>query len=361
MEAGNVRAAGRPRKMPDEEKTKYARVSAVDRSRIIDAYRRGGNLKQLAQTLGINIKTVRSITATDRETAKKRGGSSKKFDRDVVNTLREILEKNPSFTLMQIRMSLTEKFPGIEISKSTIDRLLDGHGYTLKLITQRPVDRNRPDVKEERRKFAQWLQNEGTTVTRYYIDETNFNVWCARSFGRAKRGAPAIRLATSTKGANMNVLACMSANGLLHWTLVDKIHWAVFNEFLDDLSKKVHHQEPGTEAVFLFDNAPAHRRAEEVLLATTEHSVKRLPPYSPFFNPIEEVFSKFKAGVKAFLAERRDRLFMTPPGISKKQHRRALLVEAAGESMQHILRVECAAYDRHNYTFVQAALECHDM
>lgn len=77
MEAGKVRAAGRPRKMPDEEKTKYARVSAVDRSRIIDAYRRGGYLKQLAQTLGINIKTVRSITATDRETAKKRGGSSK--------------------------------------------------------------------------------------------------------------------------------------------------------------------------------------------------------------------------------------------------------------------------------------------
>lgn len=347
--------------MPDEGKTKYNIVSAVDRSRIIDAHRRGGDLKQLAETLGINIKTVRSIAATDRETAKKRGGSSKKFRQDVVETLHEIIENNPSFTLMQIRMSLIEKFPDTEISKSTIDRLLDGHGYTLKLVTQRPVDRNRPDVKEERRKFAQWLQNEGTTITRYYIDETNFNVWCARSFGRAKRGAPAIRLATSTKGANINVLACMSANGVLHWTLVDKVHWAVFNEFLCDVSEKVHHQEPGAEAVFLFDNAPAHRRAEAVVLATSEHSMKRLPPYSPFFNPIEEVFSKFKAGVKTFLAERQDDLFTTPPGLSKKQHRRALLVEAAGESMQHVLRVERAAYDRHNYTFVQAALECHDM
>ncbi|KAH7986672.1 hypothetical protein HPB52_024816 [Rhipicephalus sanguineus] len=125
--------------------------------------------------------------------------------------------------------------PNIEVSTSTIDRLLDGHGYSVKLLTQRPVDRNRADVKQLRRRYAQWLQSEGTTLTRYYIDETNFNVWCSRSFGRAKRG------------------------------------------------------------------------------------------------------------------------------ISKKEHRRALLVEAAGRSMQHIQRVDCAAYDRHNYTFVQAALDCLDM
>ncbi|KAH7965061.1 hypothetical protein HPB49_003109 [Dermacentor silvarum] len=87
------------------------------------------------------------------------------------------------------------------------------------------------------------------------------------------------------------------------FSMEDKVHWTVFNEFLDDVSKKVHHQEPGTEAVFLFDNAPAHRHDEAVVLASSEHSMKRLPPYSPFFNPIEETFSKFKADVKTFLAE----------------------------------------------------------
>ncbi|KAH7938789.1 hypothetical protein HPB52_000324 [Rhipicephalus sanguineus] len=66
--------------------------------------------------------------------------------------------------------------PNIEVSTSTIDRLLDGHGYSVKLLTQRPVDRNRADVKQLRRRYAQWLQSEGTTLTRYYIDETNFNM-----------------------------------------------------------------------------------------------------------------------------------------------------------------------------------------
>ncbi|KAH7967692.1 hypothetical protein HPB52_001652 [Rhipicephalus sanguineus] len=361
MEDRDTRRPGRPRKAPDEQKKKYARVSPVDRCRIIDVHRRGGDLKVLSETLGINIKTVRSIAATDRDTAKTRGGSSKKFGPDVVDALQQIVQENPSFTLEQIKRALKEEMPNIEVSTSTIDRLLDGHGYSVKLLTQRPVDRNRADVKQLRRRYAQWLQSEGTTLTRYYIDETNFNVWCSRSFGRAKRGAPACRLSTSEKGANINVIACMSASGLVHWTIADKVHWAVFNDFLAEVSRKVSQQEPGIQAVFLFDTAPAHRRAEQAVLAASDHTVKWLPPYSPFFNPIEELFSKFKAGVKGFLSERRDDLLTTPGGISKKEHRRALLVEAAGRSMQHIQRVDCAAYDRHNYTFVQAALDCLDM
>ncbi|KAH7961522.1 hypothetical protein HPB52_009529 [Rhipicephalus sanguineus] len=340
MEDRDTRRPGRPRKEPDEQKKKYARVSPVDRCRIIDVHRRGGDLKVPSETLGINIKTVRSIAATDRDTAKTRGGSSKKFGSDVVDALQQIVQENPSFTLEQIKRALKEEMPNIEVSTSTIDRLLDGHGYSVKLLTQRPVDRNRADVKHLRRRYAQWLQSEGTTLTRCYIDETNFNVWCSRSFGRAKRGAPACRLSTSAKGANVNVIACMSANGLVHWTIADKVHWAVFNDFLAEVSRKVCQQEPGIQAVFLFDNAPAHHRAEQAFLAASDHTVKWLPPYSPFFNPIEELFSKFKAGVKGFLSERRDDLLTTPGGISKKEHRRALLVDATGRSMQHIQRVD---------------------
>ncbi|KAH7968973.1 hypothetical protein HPB52_013284 [Rhipicephalus sanguineus] len=61
MEDRDTRRPGRPRKAPDEQKKKYARVSPVDRCRIIDVHRRGGDLKVLSETLGINIKTVRSI------------------------------------------------------------------------------------------------------------------------------------------------------------------------------------------------------------------------------------------------------------------------------------------------------------
>ncbi|KAH7979902.1 hypothetical protein HPB49_011858 [Dermacentor silvarum] len=194
-------------------------------------------------------------------------------------------------------------YQGLQVSTSTIDRLLDGHEYTLKLATPRPADRNQSDVKRDRRDYAQWLQNQTSNLSRIYVDETNFNVWCARSFAGAKRGTPAVRMVPSTKGANINIIACMSADGLILWKAVHKVHWLVFDELLAEASKQVQQNDPTSHAVFIFDNAPALHRAENATLASMTHSVKNLPPYSPFFNPIEEMFSKFKWHVKAFLSE----------------------------------------------------------
>lgn len=189
----------RPKKAPGEAKKKYNSVSNVDRARIVEVSRCNRHLKLLAEMLGINVKTARSIAATDRSTAKKRGGSSKKSDETAVHALTEIVDNNPSFTLSQIRPALAETMPDLEISFSSIDRLLDGHSYSLKLATVRLVERNSPEVKAKRQEYAEWLQNEGMTVSCYYIDETNFNVWCARSFARARRGALAVKLVTGTR------------------------------------------------------------------------------------------------------------------------------------------------------------------
>ncbi|KAL1435129.1 hypothetical protein MTO96_011259 [Rhipicephalus appendiculatus] len=252
--------------------------------------------------------------------------------------------------------------PGVTISASTVDRLLDAHSYSVKLVTQRPADHNRDDVKHSRNLYAQWLQSDGPRVCRFYLDETNYNIWRSRNFGRATKRQPAVHTTTTTKGANLNIIACMSANGVIHWTAVDRVHWAVFNYFLSDVSARVERDEPSTEAVFIFDGAPAHTRAEQTALANSLHSIKRLPAYSPFFNPIE-VFSKFKSHAKAYLSESLDLVLATPQGMTKKEHRRSLLLDAARHSMQQIQRVDCAlylldcaAFDRHNFSFVPAAL-----
>ncbi|KAH7943041.1 hypothetical protein HPB52_004024 [Rhipicephalus sanguineus] len=191
--------------------------------------------------------------------------------------------------------ALEEQMPGVTISTSTVDRLLDAHSYSVKLVTQRPADRNRDDRKHSRKLYAQWLQFDGPRVCRFYLDEMNYNIWCSRNFGRAAKGQPAVHTTTTTKGANLNIMACMSGNGVIHWTAVDRVHWAVFNDFLSYVSAREESEEPNTEAVFISDGAPAHAQAEQAALANSVYSIKRLPAYSPFFNPIEEVFSKFKS------------------------------------------------------------------
>ena len=62
-------------------------------------------------------------------------------------------------------------------------------------------------------------------------------------------------------------------------------------------------------AHLIFDNAPSHRYNED---ASRLVSIKRLPKYSPFLNPIVMAFSSWKAAIKRELASKQD-LFLNIP------------------------------------------------
>lgn len=351
---------GHPRKDPNDPPRKYATVSQQDRERLLDCHRRGGDLTSTAKMLAVNIKTARSIVRTDRDVPKRRGGSSKKFGPEVVNILTNLVDTRAAYTLKQLRQKLMERIPNIDISLATIDRLLDGHSYSLKKLTLRPADRNREDVKSARRNYAMWLQSEGPQTLRYYVDETNFNIWCSRSYGRSKKGTPAVKKTTNSKGSNVNIVACMSCNGVQLWRVVERVTHVTFNEFLEELSRSISESEPGQNAVIIMDNAPAHKRAQMALLCDG-HTVKYLPPYSPFFNPIEEMFAKFKFDVRAFLTEREEEILAHPAGTTIRDHRRSFLLQAAQQCMERLHRVDCASFDRNHFRYVSEALERADM
>lgn len=142
----------------------------------------------------------------------------------------------------------------------------------------------------------------------------------------------------------------MSSLGVLYFELHGKITHVQFNEFLKRCSDMV-----DGAATFIFDNAPVHKRAREVELKR-EHRFSFLPPYSPMFNPIEELFSTFKSAVKRQLAERRAEIFTRPISTSIAQYRRQLLQEIARESLENIAATQCNNWDRHMFSFVDAAI-----
>ncbi|KAH7955103.1 hypothetical protein HPB49_024497 [Dermacentor silvarum] len=98
----------------------------------------------------------------------------------------------------------------------------------------------------------------------FYVDETNYNMWCSRKLGPAKKGIAALQTTTSANGMNIDIIACMSANGVLHSPIVERVHWIMFNDFLGDVSAGVDSEEPETEAAFILDNDPAYKRAEQI-------------------------------------------------------------------------------------------------
>lgn len=73
---------------------------------------------------------------------------------------------------------------------------------------------------------------------------------------RAKRGAPAAKLVTDTE-EETNILLLILASSVVHWSIANKAHWAIFDQFLEESLQRAREHDPNGQAVFTFDNAPA--------------------------------------------------------------------------------------------------------
>ncbi|EGZ21535.1 hypothetical protein PHYSODRAFT_299225 [Phytophthora sojae] len=118
------------------------------------------------------------------------------------------------------------------------------------------------------------------------------------------------------------------------------------------------------DLVVVCDNASIHTNVKEITRRAEYAGVEfsNLSPYSPMLNPIENVFSVFKSGVKAFLAAQRDKILQVPPNQTKAAHRAHYLLRAAKYSMSVKVTPDlCDSEAAHILSFHAAALDEHDM
>jgi transposase len=93
-------------------------------------------------------------------------------------------------------------------------------------------------------------------------------------------------------------------------------------------------------AIFIMDNVPFHRVSEiNDTIEREGHGIKFLPRYSPFLNPIENMFSQWKTLVKACAARNCDELLA---------HIDSTFLRITGEN--------CARYYRHMLSFIQRCI-----
>ena len=119
------------------------------------------------------------------------------------------------------------------------------------------------------------------------------------------------------------------------------------------------------EATIAFDNAPSHQGAEDWLTLPPTHHIKRLPPYSPFLNPIENVFSVLKSHVKQHMTAQQermdDRVSAARAGMSLESWRRGILLDGIEMAMQSVTGNQVAAQYRHSNTFLPACAAKEDI
>lgn len=199
-----------------------------------------------------------------------------------------------------------------------------------------PQDRNRPDVIDARRAYAGWyleVTNMEQPPELIYVDESGFNLWTARTRGRAHRGVRAVRVVHGQRGGNFTlILAVSSRRGIVHSDFFQGgTNAQRFNQWLQDAAAAAGDQ----PAIFVMDNAPCHRHTQDA------GAVKLLPPYSPFLNIAENAFSIWKASFKRELAEVREEIRNQDAGV-----RQATLVQLGQQNLAAITPLKMAAATR---------------
>ena len=88
---------------------------------------------------------------------------------------------------------------------------------SLKLARPLAVGRNRPDKIQSRFEYANWFLNIGVVGHCVFIDECGYNIWTAKSYGRAAAGERAYRQVCGQRGRNVTIVISVSPRaGLVH-------------------------------------------------------------------------------------------------------------------------------------------------
>jgi transposase-like protein len=327
------------------------RISKADKQRLIACSENGGDFVTLANHLGIKETSARTIIRRhikNLHQGRHGGHKPRVMTGEVGQSLVEFVEKNPLATLETMRGFLSSAC-GVNVSVSTIAGYLDGHLITIKQVRDVLAARNSPPTKERRFHYAKWFIENQMRDKCVYIDESGFNIWTRRNYGRSKKGDRCFRVCDGQRGQNISLCMAIGITGVLHYKLVvGSFDSQKYCEFLTELSEIL----SGGEFAFVMDNCSIHGNAD---LDREEHTAVFLPPYSPFLNPIEAAFSALKAAIK-------ERLNAIGAGIGYTlPQRRAVLQTIIAGAVDVINGSKCRAFFNHSSTFLAKCIQREDI
>jgi transposase len=281
-------------------------TSNLDRRRIVDAYLAGDSVAAIARFLSLNRSTIYLIIRVYKEENRveknPRGGSRvSKLTTVDHERIRAMVDADCCLSLREIARRHQEA-TGVSISKTSVDRCLSSFHYTLKRLHPIPADRNTDRTLGLRAEYvSRFMTLLGTTEQRriLFIDEAGFSVSMRTSRGQSLIGSLANLTIPALCSRNISICAAMSSEGLIHYSVQTcAFNTDSFCDFLWVLMTRL--TEEGIDSATLIgDNVAFHRstRARDIIISGGHH-LDFLAPYSPFLNPIENAFSKWKESVR---------------------------------------------------------------
>ena len=279
-----------------------ARALSIDlRLRVVAAIEHGLSRRQAAARFGVSPASAVRWSARRRENgdiAPERQGGDRRSQRIETHAqlILDAVAATPDITLAELRDKVMAH--GLSTSIASLWRFFDRRKITLKK-TAHAAEQRRATVNEAR---ATWFEGQLDLDPErlVFIDETGANTKMARLYGRAPRGERCRAAVPHGHWKTTTFTAGLRSDGLIAPLVLDgPMDGDAFIAWVEQsLAPSLRQGD-----TVIMDNLPAHkvdgvREAIEAVGA----SLLYLPPYSPDFNPIEMVFAKLKALLRAAAA-----------------------------------------------------------
>jgi len=270
------------------------------RERVVETVASGASRRKAAGLFTVAVSTavkwMQRVHDTGSSAAKPRGGSTSPLEQHATAIL-GLVEERPDATLKELLAALAKRH--IHTSRSALWRFFERHRITFKKKRLRAAEQQREDVARARRK---WLRDQGLLdpARLVFVDETGADTHMVRLYGRGPRG---VRVVDHVPQGNWQTVTLVSA--LRHNKVAAAMEFdgpMTGDMFLGYVEKCLVPILKRNDVVVL-DNLSAHKvpGVEEAITAVGA-TLRFLPQYSPDLNPIEMLFSKFKAYLRKFEA-----------------------------------------------------------
>src|SRR3954464_4537403 len=276
------------------------------RKRVLETILRGdGSVRQIARRFLVSVSFVTRLLRTPRNTGSLEpkphgGGNPAVLAPEDLERLGELIRQQPDATLEELRQRL-----GASCSTMTLSRALRKLGLPRKKKVPRAAEQGRPDVQEKRQEFREELA--GVDPRRLvFVDECGANTAMTRTHGRAPVGQ---RVYTNTPGHWDSItLTCgMRLSGVTApLAFPGATNTDVFETYVEEVL--VPELKPGD--VVIWDNLKPHESEEAIEAVEAAGAVVvPLPPWSPDYSPIEEMFSKVKGSLRSAAARTKETIY----------------------------------------------------
>jgi transposase len=264
-----------------------------------------GPRRGLAARFVVNVSTITRLLQLRRQTGSSQprphgGGVAPTLDQDALERLRGLVQQTPDATLEALKQEL-----GVSGSRMIVCRALRKLGLPLKKKSKHAAERDTPEVQQKRRSFRRKVKPiEPKRLV--FVDETGVTTAMTPAYGRAPRGER-VEASAPASWESVTVIAAMGLDGVrAPLALPGSVNAAIFESYVEQVLVPALRRGD----VVVFDNLSSH--LSPAVFEAVERagaSVLPLPPYSPDFAPIEEMFSNFKEFLRRVGARAKESLF----------------------------------------------------